>query len=148
MLGLLQRATANLKNPVNPTQWDPADDLASGFHRFSQGHSLPVTSLGSFAFAATGYYAKGTIRFRRAEPATAEPEPPSGAQHLPPPPAYDDDSKPKVHDGQVHVSVEARTNSEGLYADSTLEPVQGHERCGISLTVRPAAARPGICSSR
>ena len=65
MRGLLQRATSNLKNPVTATAWDPSDELAAGFHRFSQVHSLPISSLATFAFAATGYYAKGTILFLR-----------------------------------------------------------------------------------
>lgn len=133
MLGLLQRATSNLKNPVTATAWAPSDELAAGFHRFSQVHSLPLSSLATFAFAATGYYAKGTILFLRRGREAADPH------H---PPAYDDDadSKPRV-EGEVHVAVEARTNSEGLYADSRLEPVQGHERCGISLTVRSGSVR-------
>ena len=139
MLGLLQRATSNLKNPVTATAWDPSDELAAGFHRFSRTHSLPISSLATFAFAATGYYAKGTILFLRRRDQRDGTE---STQH--PPPAYDDDSKPRV-EGEVHVAVEARTNSEGLYADSRLEPVQGHERCGISLTVRflpPAVVSP------
>lgn len=129
MLGLLQRATSNLKNPVTATAWAPSDELAAGFHRFSQVHSLLLSSLATFAFAATGYYAKGTILFLRRGQG-------DGTESTQYPPAYDDDNlKPRV-EGEVHVAVEARTNSEGLYADSRLEPVQGHERCGISLTVR------------
>ncbi|KWU42730.1 Proteophosphoglycan ppg4 [Rhodotorula sp. JG-1b] len=135
MLGLLQRATSNLKNPVTATAWAPSDELAAGFHRFSQVHSLPLSSLATFAFAATGYYAKGTILFLRRGQG-------DGTESTQYPPAYDDDNlKPRV-EGEVHVAVEARTNSEGLYADSRLEPVQGHERCGISLTT-PASSSVG-----
>ncbi|GAA5988406.1 hypothetical protein JCM10908_003551 [Rhodotorula pacifica] len=140
MLGLLQRATSNLKNPVNAIGWDPTDDLASGFHRFTANHSLPISSFGTFAFAATGYYAKGTIVLRRGDTPAAGAG--GGGAGETQPPAYEDDAlKPRV-DGQVHVAVEARTNSEGLYGESRLEPVEGHERCGISLTT-PASSSVG-----
>lgn len=133
MLGLLQRATSNLKNAVSGSQWEPSDDLPSGFHRFKQQHSLPLSSFGTFAFAATGYYSKGTILLRRQGDAAAK----NGANGHHHPPAYGDDDVDQKQRaaGDVHVQVEARSNSEGLYADSRLEPVEGHERCGISLTV-------------
>ncbi|POY72754.1 hypothetical protein BMF94_4161 [Rhodotorula taiwanensis] len=140
MLGLLQRATSNLKNAVSGSQWEPSDDLPSGFHRFKQQHSLPLSSFGTFAFAATGYYSKGTILLRRQGDAAAK----NGANGHHHPPAYGDDDVDQKQRaaGDVHVQVEARSNSEGLYADSRLEPVEGHERCGISLTT-PASSSVG-----
>lgn len=139
MRGLLQRASANFKKPLAGSAWSPADDLPQGFQRYTASHTLPLSSLGTFCFAATGHYAKGTILLRRGE-RDDEDGVESGPTGAASPPAYDADTKPRF-DGQVQVNAEARSNSDGLYSSSTLEPVEGHERCGISLTVR----YPRIC---
>lgn len=67
--------------------------------------------------------------FERADGAGRAADPPSYGE------AVHESGKPREV-GTVQVHVEARTNSEGLYGESRIEPVEGHERCGLSLTVR------------
>lgn len=142
MLGLLQRASANFKNTANPAGWSPDDEVPAGFSSHQSRLSVPLSSLGSFAFRSTGNYSQGTIVFERAES--------QGTVGDGAPPGYDADQKPRV-EGTVDVAVEVRSNSEGLRNDCRLETVEGHERAGLSLTVRslplllpPSAPIPAI----
>lgn len=146
MLGLLSRATANLKNRNHPAAWSPDDPAPAGFAAHKHALSLPISSLATLSFRATGIYSQGTVAFERADGAANAADPPSYGQ------AVHESGKPR-EEGTVQVHVEARTNSEGLHAESRIEPVEGHERCGLSLTVRfllllaiahPPADRPPI----
>ncbi|BGP35888.1 hypothetical protein JCM10296v2_007740 [Rhodotorula toruloides] len=132
MLGLLSRATANLKNSTHPAAWSPDDPAPSGFSSHKSSLSLPISSLATLSFRATGNYSQGTIVFERAEGSGRAADPPSYGE------AVNESGKPRQV-GTVEVHVEARTNSEGLYGESRIEPVQGHERCGLSLTT-PASS--------
>ncbi|GEM11790.1 proteophosphoglycan ppg4 [Rhodotorula toruloides] len=132
MLGLLSRATANLKNSQHPAGWSPDDPAPSGFSSHKSSFSLPISSLATFSFRATGNYSQGTIVFERTEGVRRAVDPPSYGE------ALHESGKPREV-GAVEVQVEARTNSEGLYGDSRIEPVEGHERCGLSLTT-PASS--------
>ncbi|BGP43976.1 hypothetical protein JCM10450v2_008193 [Rhodotorula kratochvilovae] len=129
MLGLLSRATANLKNTASPSGWSPADDVPSGFSSHRSTLAVPLSSLGTFAFRSVGHYAQGTVVFARAE-VQAGTEPPSYGEAV--------QEKPRV-EGTVNVEVEVRTNSDGLYGECRLEVVEAHERGGLSLTT-PASA--------
>ncbi|GAA5917011.1 hypothetical protein JCM6882_001303 [Rhodosporidiobolus microsporus] len=129
MLGLLQRTKANIQNPATPTSWSPSDPTPSGFSSHQSRFSLPISSLAAFAFRSAGQYARGTIVFERA-----------GGQE---PPNYDAeagerDSKDRTS-GIVEIAAEVRTNSDGLFKECKLEPVEAHERCGLSLTT-PASS--------
>ncbi|BGO96149.1 hypothetical protein NBRC10512_002469 [Rhodotorula toruloides] len=132
MLGLLSRATANFKNSTHPAAWSPDDPAPSGFSSHKSSLSLPISSLATLSFRATGIYSQGTIVFERADGAGRAADPPSYGE------AVHESGKPREV-GTVQVHVEARTNSEGLYGESRIEPVEGHERCGLSLTT-PASS--------
>ncbi|BGP20790.1 hypothetical protein JCM10213_008927 [Rhodosporidiobolus nylandii] len=127
MLGLLHRTAANLKNPSTPTTWSPTDPLPSGFSQRSFRFSLPVSSLAAFTFRSAGQYARGSIVFERA----AGPQPPEYGEAVPV--EGGDDGKERT-EGLVEIAVEARTNSDGLLGECKLDPIEGHERCGLSLS--------------
>ncbi|GAA6044335.1 hypothetical protein JCM8097_002329 [Rhodosporidiobolus ruineniae] len=122
MLGLLSRAKGNLQNPHTATSWTPADPVPSNFTAHHRRFSLPISSLGALVFRAEGYYSKGTIQFERA----------GGYE----PPEYDagEGGGKDRTTGVAEVVVEARTNSAGLYSEAKLEPIEAHERCGLSLS--------------
>ncbi|GAA5909548.1 hypothetical protein JCM8208_007180 [Rhodotorula glutinis] len=127
MLGIIQRASANFKNTASPAGWSPQDDVPSGFSAHQSRLSVPLSTLGSFAFRSTGSYSRGTLVFECAADA--------GGASSGGPPGYDAhaDDKPR-REGMVDVAVEVRTNSEGLRGDCRLETIEGHERAGLSLT--------------
>ncbi|GAA5968276.1 hypothetical protein JCM21900_000840, partial [Sporobolomyces salmonicolor] len=125
MLGLIQRAASNVRNPTTSISWSPDTDLPAGFSYRKSSYTLPISSLASLSFRAIGHFSRGTIVFERA----------TGGD----PPAYGDNGTEKRRvRGLVQIEVEARSNSEGLYDDCKLDPVEGHERAGLSLTSPPS----------
>ncbi|GAA5890027.1 hypothetical protein JCM5296_004747 [Sporobolomyces johnsonii] len=121
MLGLIQRAASKARNPTTSISWSPDTDLPAGFSSRKSSYTLPISSLSSLSFRAIGYFSRGTVVFQRA----------IGGD----PPAYGDSGTEKRRaQGLVQIEVEARSNSEGLYDDCKLDPVEGHERAGLSLT--------------
>mgnify|MGYP007100404273 CR=1 FL=1 len=138
MLGIIQRASANFKNTASPAGWSPEDDVPSGFSAHQSRLSVPLSTLGSFAFRSTGSYSRGTLVFQRGQAQGEAPGAGFGG-----PPGYDAhaDHKPRS-EGMVEVAVEVRSNSEGLRGDCKLETIEGHERAGLSLTVRPPPPPP------
>ncbi|GAA5863748.1 hypothetical protein JCM8547_006053 [Rhodosporidiobolus lusitaniae] len=127
MLSLLQRTTANLRAKSSPTSWSPEDDLSRGFSSTSKSFALPLSSLSEFVFRAQGLYSQGTVVIRRAGAATVGTEAPSYAE------ASGEAGKDRQV-GTVEIAVEARANSDGLYAESKIEPVEAHERAGLSIS--------------
>ncbi|GAA5877101.1 hypothetical protein JCM1840_005311 [Sporobolomyces johnsonii] len=121
MLGLIQRAASKARNPTTSVSWSPDTDLPAGFSSRKSSYTLPISSLASLSFRAIGHFSRGTVVFQRA----------IGGD----PPAYGDSGREKRRvQGLVQIEVEARYNSEGLYDDCKLDPVEGHERAGLSLT--------------
>ncbi|GJN94766.1 hypothetical protein Rhopal_007858-T1 [Rhodotorula paludigena] len=122
MLGLLSRATANLKNPLSPAGWRPEDPVPSGFSAHKSSFAAPISSLGTFAFHSVGHYGQGTIVFERAAGAGATADPPSYGDTV--------SDKPRAV-GNVEIAVEARTNSDGLYITTSDAPIiLSSVRCG------------------
>ncbi|GAA6002165.1 hypothetical protein JCM10207_003105 [Rhodosporidiobolus poonsookiae] len=122
--GLISRATANFKNTSTPTTWSPADPLPTGFSSRVQPFQLPLSSLGSFQLRTIGHYSTGTVVFQRATAGAAELDE-----------GYDDQVGGKSRQaGIVEIGVEARYNSEGLYSEARVDPMEAHERCGLTVT--------------
>lgn len=139
MLGIISRATANLRNTRGASSWSPSDEVPSGWSSHKTTYATPISSLGSFEFKSSGLYSHGTVRFERQERGFG-----AGEGRLP---SYADEGGEEVkprEEGTVRIEVEARTNSEGLFREAEVKVVEGHEKGGISLTVRFSLLSPPL----
>lgn len=109
----------------------PATPLPSGFHSSISKFELPLDKFSTLAFRSTGHWSKGTVLFAVEERAGE-------------PPGYSEARREKEEGegGVCEVVVEARWNSEALWAESRVEVIAGETECGIAITVRASSFPP------
>ncbi|KAM0748752.1 hypothetical protein T439DRAFT_382522 [Meredithblackwellia eburnea MCA 4105] len=136
MLGLISRATSNLKNPSSSTDWTPDTPLPAGFHSTKSTFHIPVSAFSKVSLTSDGHYSKGTVLFCVSSPGDQDEQEDTnwngGAAVM---------MKEKQDGaGVCTIQVEARYNSESLWSDSQVTVSEEGGDCGIVLKT-PSSSR-------